>query len=424
MKKLLIIFIVTLIHSLLQGQISGIFTDEFPDLAKTRIGIVGDYDLNSNTFTNTFISKFYTGGHIDEGMKNSISNRAKNKNRIGGNVNYGIYVAIKPDSAQHKKKYISYFFSVRDRTHFDSHFSKDLFRVGFYGNSEYAGKTAYFNDFSLNLIHYQQLQVGIFSSKVDSAARWGLGISFLKGESYLSVDAPKAELYTSEDGQYIDFSTQMSVNLSDTAKKGLGAFNGFGASLDVYFEAPFQTRFGNSKLRLAVSDIGFIRFNKQSLTLQEDTVFHYTGFHVNSFYDLQDSTYGNTSQDSIINTVAPFKKKAFSANLPSVLDLTYETQFSKRFYLTEGIRYVFNANYSLLGYIKGNFYLSPKFMLSATFGYGGYGGYGNFNYGLGLFANFGHGVVLYAGSNNLEGYLTPKTNAGQGVYISLIKNFK
>ncbi len=107
-----------------------------------------------------------------------------------------------------------------------------------------------------------------------------------------------------------------------------------------------------------------------------------------------------------------------------MFDLTYETKFTERFHLTEGMRYVFNANYSLLAYLKGSYYITPRFMMSATFGYGGYGGYGHFNYGLGMFANFKNGVVVYAGSNNLEGYFAPKTHAGQGVYVSLIKNFK
>lgn len=419
MRKIFFILFILSINNISKAQIASIFAEEFLDSAKTRIGIGGDYDLNSNAFTTSFLSKFYTGGYIDTDLKNSVLNRVKNENRIGANFNYGIYAAFKLDSFNHKKN-VSVFFSVRDRFHFDSKFSMDFYKVGFYGNSLYAGKTANFNDFSLNLIRYQQLQVGIFSSKLDSAARWGISISFLKGEQYLSVQAKKAELFTSEDGQYIDFNTDLQIAKSDTAHNGIGAFNGYGSSVDIYFEAPFQTRFGNSKLRVSVSDIGFIRFNKQTLTLKQDSMFHYTGFKVNSFYDLQDSTFGGTSKDSVINAIAPFKKQSFSATLPSILDLNFETHFSKYFHLTEGIRYVFNANYKLLAYVKGNFYLNSNFMISATFGYGGYG---NLNYGLGVFAKLGKDFAIYAGSNNIEGFIVPKKACGQGAYISLIKQF-
>lgn len=419
MKKFFITFLIISVTTISKAQIASVFADGFLDSAKTRIGITGDYDLNSNAFTNSFVTKFYTGGYIDDDLKNSVLKRVKNLNRMGANFNYGIYAAFKLDSLNHKKN-MNVFFSVRDRFHFDTQFSKDFYKVGFYGNAEYAGKTANFNDFSLNLIRYQQIQLGLFSSKLDSAARWGISISFLKGEQYLSVLAKKAELFTSEDGQFIDFNTELQVAKSDTSKNGIGAVNGFGTSVDFYFEAPFQTRFGNSKLRASVADIGFIRFNRQTLTLKQDSVFHYTGFKINSFYDLQDSTL-SSSNDSIISGITPFKKHSFFATLPSILDLNFETQFSKSFHLIEGFRYIFNGNYSLLAYVKGNFYFNSKLMLSATFGYGGYG---NLNYGLGVFANLGNGIEIYAGSNNIEGYIAPNKTGGQGVYLSLIKNFK
>ncbi len=274
MRKLFIILLITFINHRAKSQIASIFSDEFSDSSKTHFGITGDYDFNSNALTNSLLAKFYLGGYIDTDLKNSVLNRLKNENRLGGNIDYGAYASVKMKSFL-GSKFISLFFSARDRTHLDAQFSKDLYTVGFYGNSQYAGKTADFNNFNLNLIHYQQLQIGIFSTKLDSAAHWGIGISFLKGQQYLSVAAKKAELFTSSDGQYIDFNTQLSAAQSDPAHTGIGALNGYGSSLDIYFEAPFQTRFGNSKFRVSVSDIGFIRFNKQTMTLQQDSLFHF-----------------------------------------------------------------------------------------------------------------------------------------------------
>jgi hypothetical protein len=420
LKRYLFIFSFFLLRLSAQSQITAVFADEFPDSSRTRIGITGDYGINSNALTGEFVSAFYKGGFIDKGMKDRVLDRAHNLNVIGADLNYGIYVGFRPDSIFHKKD-VSLFFSVRDRAHFDAQFSRDLYKVGFYGNAAFAGKTADFNQFSLNVLRYQQLQIGVFSSKYDSAARWGIAVSLLKGEQYLSVFCDKAELYTSEDGQYIDFNTNMQVVQSDSAHKGIGAFNGIGASVDIYFEAPFKTRFGDSKLRVSVADIGAIRFNDNTLYLNQDSLFHYSGYHVNSIYDLQDSTFANNSQDSIVSAIAPFRKQTYSATLPSILNLTYETQFSKHFLMTEGIRYVFNGNYHLLMYLRGNFMINPKFHVSGTFGYGGYG---KFNYGIGLFANLGKGFVVYAGSNNIEGFIAPKKVCGQGAYLSLVKNFK
>ncbi len=403
-----------------EAQIANIFADEFPDSAKTRIGIFANYGLGSNNLTNAFVEKFYTGGYINSELKDEVLSRTKNKNRIGADINGGIYGAFKLDSLCHRKN-LSIFFAVKDREHFDAGFSKDLYKVGFYGNAAYAGKTADFNGFNMNLLRYQQFEIGLFSAKYDSAARWGIGVSFLKGEQYASIYAKKAELFTSDDGQYIDFNTSLAVAQSDTAHKGYGAFNGYGASVDIYFEAPFKTKFGDSKIKVSVSDVGLIQYNQKTLYLNQDSLFHFTGFQVNSIYDLQDSTTGRASQDSIIKGIAPFKKRTVTATLPAILNLSFETKFSKYFELSEGIHYVFNANYNLLYYVKGNFYFTRKFMLSATLSYGGYS---TFNYGVGVFANFGKGFILYAGTNNVEGYIVPKKTTAQGAYVSFIKNFK
>ena len=219
LKKILFILTLFTIQNKTEAQISAIFSDEFPDSTKVRVGLTADYGINASALTAQFVSKFYKGGFIDVDLKDQVLSRTKNMNTIGGDLNYGVYVGIKLDSLCHKQN-VSLFFSLRDRAHFDARYSKDFYKVGFYGNSDFRGETANFNDFNLNFLRYQQLQVGLFSSKYDSAARWGIALSFLKGEQYASIFAQKAELFTSEDCQYIDFNTNMQVAKSDTSKKG------------------------------------------------------------------------------------------------------------------------------------------------------------------------------------------------------------
>ncbi len=397
-----------------------IFSDEFPDSAKYRVGIAGDFGINSNCLTVDFFNKFYNGGYVDNELKNVVLDRVKQKNRVGADVNYGIYAAFAPDSFMHKKN-ISFFFSLRDRQHFDTRFSKDFYKLAFYGNSQFAGKTANLSDFNMNFVRYQQVQFGFFSSRLDSATRFGVSVSFLKGEQYASIYAKKANLFTSEDGQYIDFETEMQIAQSDTAKKGISAFNGAGASIDIFFEAPFKTKIGDAKLSVSVSDIGLIRFNKNSLYLNQDSTFHFEGFQINNIYDLQDSTFNATSQDSITKKIAPFKKQSVTYTLPTILTIDYRIQLNKRFGLAEGARYVYNGNYNLLLYAKADCWINKNINISTTFAWGGYG---NFNYGLGLYGNIGKGYMFYLGSNNLEGLIAPNKAGGMGAYVSLVKNFR
>jgi len=419
-KKYYILFYLLIYLSQSQAQIAIIFSDEYADsTAKTRVGIAGDCFANASSLTADFITKFYRGGYIDVDLKDKVLARTKNSNRIGAELNTGIFAAFKLDSFCHKTGF-NLFFSIRDRQHFDSHYPKDFYKVGFYGNAAYAGQIANFSNFSLNLIRYQQFQIGLFSSTLDSNTRWGVALSFLKGEQYKSIFAKEARLFTSADGQYITFDTEMEMAESDPAHKGVSAMNGFGMSMDIYFEAPFKTKIGETKIAVSVSDIGLIHFNNNSIYRNQDSLFRYNGFRINSIFDIQDSTFFKTSQDSIQNKILPPVKRSVTATLPSTLNLSIETALSKHFHLIGGIHHIFNANYKFLAYVKGNIYFNKCLMISATVGYGGYGG---LNGGLGLGVNAGKGFSLYAGTSNLEGFIAPSKVAGRAAYFSIIKNF-
>lgn len=411
------LFVITYINA--PAQISAIFQNTISDSTKIQLGVQGDYNLNATSFTNAFMTKFYKGGFIDSDLKNAVLDRTKDNNRIGAEINYGIYGAFKMDSLFHKN-YFNLFFSVRNRAHFDAQFSKDLYTVGFYGNSQYTGKTANFNDFNLNLYRYQQFQIGLFSDKAASAVRWGVALSFLTGQQYAAVKAQTAELYTDVNANYVNFNTSIEIAQSDINNKRYSAFNGYGSSLDLFVETAFKKHDGKSKLKIEISDVGLIKFNDQSLYLKQDSVFHFNGFYVQNIYDLKDSIFANASQKGIKKSLFPLRNKSYTVIIPANLNVSFETKFNTHFHLIEGIRYIFNANYSLLSYVMANIYFTKNFMLSTSIGYGGYS---NFNYGLGLSARLTGGFIINAGSHNIEGYLVPTKTSGQGAYFSLIKTF-
>ena len=419
MRKFYILFYLLIYLSEGYSQIAVIFPDEYADSSKVRIGIATDGFANASSLTVDFIKTFYRGNYLDVNLKDKVLARTKNINRIGAELNTGIFATFKLDSFCHRTGF-HLFFSIRDRQHFDSRFPKDFYKVGFYGNASYAGKFANFSDFSLNMIRYQQFQLGLFSTKLDSNSRWGISLSFLKGEQYRSILAKKAMLFTSADGQYIDFDTQIEMAESDPAHKGFNAMNGYGMSMDIYFEAPFKAKIGDTKIATSISDIGLIHFNKNSIYRNQDSLFHYSGFHMTSIYDNQDCTFFKTSQDSIQNHILPPIKKSVTATLPSTFNLSSETTLNKHLHLVLGIRHIFNANYKPLYYVKGNIYFNNYFMISATVGYGGYGG---FNSGIGLGAHARRGFSLYIGTTNLEGFIAPSHTAGRAAYFSIIKNF-
>ncbi len=379
----------------------------------------GSYALGSNAITNAFFGKFYNGGFIDQAMKDKVTDKLVNENRFGADINMGIDYLYLPDTFM-GKPHLGFFAAVKNREHFDTRFSKDFFQLGFYGNKDFAGETAVLNDFNLNLLRYQQFQLGLLWAGLDTAkAKLGLGLSFLVGEQLLSMTARTAELYTSSDGTYIDLKTQATMLRSDSSAKGLGSVNGLGASADIFLEAPYKLRKRKGVIHIRISDMGTIFWNKNSLRYSTDSTYHYDGFTVDNIFDLQDSTFKTNIGGDVIEDNLAVEHKAFSTTIPASIEISTNTSYGK-LNIVKGFRYFFNANYKGLYYIKANYFITPGLMIGTKLGYGGYS---NFNYGIEFGADMGHGLVLLMGSNNIEGFIVSSSTTAQGAYLHLKKYF-
>ena len=240
MKKLILSTISLLICYNCFSQTEYGLSKYFTDSASVSVGVIGEYSINSTVLSNEFYNFFIQGGYIDTEAKDRISGRLRTSNQLGGDVNFGIYYAQKIDSlfgkARHK---LNYFINISNRWHFDVRFSDDLFNLGFYGNKIFAGQTAELGDFNLNLLKYQQFELGLMNSN-DSGKQYGFGISFLKAEEHFYINSNRADLYTETTGEYVDLNMNLQINQSDTASRGLQAFNGWGLSTDLFYQLPYN----------------------------------------------------------------------------------------------------------------------------------------------------------------------------------------
>jgi len=418
-RKFIVVFIALITHHFSSAQCTDYLFRDQVNLYNSTITVFGNYSIGSNAITNQFFGKFYKGGFIDADLKDKVSEKMINQNRFGADISAGVEYLYLPDTLFGKRR-LGFFAAARDREHFDTQFSKDLFHLGFYGNKDFAGKTADMNNFNLNLLRYQQVQVGFLWAGLDTAkAKLGIGVSVLKGEQLLSIMAKKAELYTSSDGQYIDLTTSATMHRSDTSSKGFSAMNGTGASIDVFLEAPYIIKKRKGVITIRVTDMGAIFWNNNSLTYSTDSTYHYTGYKVENLFDLQDSTFKSNSTSDIANNNLNIRHKGYSTTIPATINISTNTFYGK-FNFIKGFRYMFNANYKGLFYVKGNYFITPKVMLGITVGYGGYS---NFNYGIEVAAMLGKSFSLHAGSNNVEGFLVPKNTTAQGAFMVIKKHF-
>ncbi|MBL7892044.1 MAG: hypothetical protein JNL63_05400 [Bacteroidia bacterium] len=386
---------------------------------KSTLSVSADYFFNSNAITSEFVNTFYKSGNITSKMKDGVSSNLILENRLGAELNYSVYYRYKPDTLSKNSK-IGFFTSLKNRNHVDARFSNDLFKLGFYGNKQFAGEIADLTNFNLNLYQYQQFQLGVTKKINNGEVTYGLGLSMLNGQQYQSIHAKKAELYTALDGQYIDFNSNIIYKRSDTASSRLGSTNGTGFSIDVYADIPYMTKENRAeRMTIELRDIGMIWWNGNSETAKVDSIHHYEGVSIDNIFQLNSSSFGNTNTDSVLNKNVKFSPGKITTTLPAVfhfnsLSTVGKWQFSK------GIRFIFNANNKFNIYFIVNRYLTPKLMVSLGLAYGGYS---LFNTNTGFAIDFGKGFMLRAYSNNIEGFIVPRLATGQGAALSLTKSF-
>lgn len=375
----------------------------------------GEYNVNSNALTNGFINKFYNGGYIDSTLKNNVRERLLADNRLGGNVDLNLMAVLGKDSSEY-----SFLIGIKHQEIFNGNFTRDMFNVAFYGNKNYLDRKANFSNSSLNYYQFQELKAGIIWNNVDTTAKMGIAVSYLKGQDFLQLKTNNTDLYTNVDGTELIFSTNANLSMPDTLNRGFGAFNGHGASAEFFAELPYRSKLGRSKFFLSVSNLGFIRWNKNTMNYSVDSSYNYKGVYIQNLFQISDSTLNNISKDSLIANNTHLLRNEFSTNLPTSLFILHRIDFTPQIALVTGFRHLFQANHKPYVYAEGEFLLTKGLKTGLHVGWGGYG---RLSTGLWLSYQYKNAFALRVGSNNIHGYFSPANSLGQGAYFTLVKIF-
>lgn len=396
----------------------GQYNTEFLNYAYTKrsVSFNLDYDAGSNGIQNSIINKFILGGKIQNWEKQEALNKQKAVSNFGVNLNYDVSAFVKGNSK------FDVLIGMKSQQNANATFTSDFFNLLFNGNKNFLGKTANLAGTSINALRFQELKVGVIMHKVDSVAKIGVSLSFIKGEQLLFFKANKnSSLYTSPDGSELVFNSQFNVALSDTAKKNFFAFNGVGASADIFFETPYKSKIGKySVLTVNANNIGFIHWRNNSVQLSSDSVLKFNGYQVKNVLDLRDSTLSKINEDSLFRSLTNARSESFNINIPTNLVIINRIYFKNPHYsLVTGFRHIFNANYKPYVFAEPE-YIKGKFIYSFHLGYGGYT---RLNTGLSVTYNSKY-LFFKLGSNSLQGFIEPRYTYGQGAYFSIAKKFK
>ncbi|PJA08203.1 MAG: hypothetical protein COX70_04295 [Flavobacteriales bacterium CG_4_10_14_0_2_um_filter_32_8] len=416
-KFLLLFLIISLKTTLLFSQNN---TDFFVDTTQhLTVSFGADYSYGSSVMNGKFLNKFLFGGRIEREDKDAAYKSLSSNNRLGGDLNYQFNVEIPLDTL-FRKPTISLVVGAENTEHIDAVFTSDLFKFTFDGNKQFAGEFAEIGGTNYNHYQYQKINVGFVNYKYfdDKLAKEGVILSLIKGEQHEAITIPRGSIFTQELGKEIDIDLNYSYNSSDTANKGIKAFNGYGISTNLFTEIFLRN---GDKMYLGVEDLGFIYWNKNSLDIASDSTFHYDGIWIDNIFDLNDSLLNNISKDSILNKITTTNQKnSYSIALPTAVNITYTKVINGKWKMNVGVYHKILANY--LPFIATNFYyyFNKKIVAKAHLSYGGYG---RLNTGLAFAKSFNKYIEVFIGTNNLEAFVAPNLAFNNSGFIGIKSYF-
>ena len=416
MNKLWAFIVGFLVATTAVGQVNNAFFQDTTD--RISVNLEGYYMYGSNVMNNAFMNKFLFGGKIEQELKETVYDQLGANNFMGADLNYSLNVLIPMDTFLRKSN-LSLLVGVENVEHFDTRFTEDLFKFTFDGNKQFAGKTAEISNTNFNSFTYQQINFGIISRKVKNKriAQEGFVVSLIKAQSHEAITIPRGSIFTEKLGKDLLIDVNYEYNSSDTANTGVMAFNGYGVSTDLFTE--FFLKNGD-KIHLAVSDLGFMVLNNNSIDQSADSVYFFEGVEVDNIFDLNDSLLAEISQDSIIDGITNHKKESYSIALPTGLNINYSKYFNPKWRLDVGVYYKVLANYFPLLYTNTYYYFNSDF---AVKGHVSYGGYGKLNTGLAFAKSFKQNVDIYLGTNNLEAFITKNSSYNSSGFAGLTVYF-
>ena len=388
------------------------FTDTTQHLS---VSFGAKYSYGSSVMNSEFLNKFIFGGKIERNHKDKAYQNLSGNNKLGGDLNYHFNVEIPLDSIFGKKN-ISLRVGMEIIEHMDGQFSDDLFKFTFDGNKQFAGKSIEIGGTNYNYFKYQQINLGLINHKTidDKLAKEGVIFSIITAQEHKAITVPNGSIFTEELGKEIDVDLNYLYNSSDTANKGIGAFNGFGVSTDLFSE--FILKNGD-KVYLGLEDLGFIYWNSNSLEIAADSSFHFEGIVVDNIFDLNDTLLGSISKDSILNNISTTNKQGdYSIALPTALNINYTKELNEKWKISVGIYHKILSNYFPLISSNYYYYFNKKFVAKAHISYGGYG---KLNTGLAFAKSFSKYIDVFIGTNNLETFIAPASSYSNSGFVGV-----
>jgi len=372
--KYLHIASILLFVSFSQGAFTQVHKDTINTLYDHEIG----FDMYIETASVLNNALLNASGFIDEDLKDENQKRLNDVNQGGSNIDLKFfYRQSRPELWGVKK--IELFFALEWHYLDEYRFTDDLYNLVFYGNKDYAGKAANLSYTGRQYLNYYQLKSGIYKLSLNEKHWYGANIALNLGNQFSSIQLnDKSCLNTNSLGTEIQLNSNLDYAQSDTNQSAWYQMAGLGASVDLFYK--FQKKDYYSIL-ISAENIGFIRWNKNTISYSENKTHSFSGIEVDNIFDMSESL--GISDDTLMDYVYEnAHQNSELMMLPIDLRLKYKQYFMAR-----------KIELSAMIYYRVFSYMLPLYQIDATYEINkniklgpilSYGGYTAFNAGLKL----------------------------------------
>lgn len=364
------------------------------------VEVHGAYD--SNVLYNDLVTGLYRGGFLSSEVRQRSMDQLGAHNRAGYLLG-GTATFAWGDSLFGKVNWMPRI-SIGYHSVMGARFAKDAYALSFFGNALYEGLTAHLGPGAFHQINYQTIAFGVEDRRTGSF----LELALVQGLKLNTATLSKADLFTAMDGRYLELELDGSYQRSDTAENVFGG--NIGAAISLAWKRPISLFGSDALLSVGINDLGFVAWNGNALSVDQDSTIRYEGVEVTDILDLDGVLVDNaTLQDSL---GLGYERGAFTTLLPAQLEARFHFGGLRRAHRF-GTLYAYSLSVDqryLPGYIPHaalarNFVLSKWLVASAGAGYGGFGG---LRAQVGLHAMVGKSLRVGVATPNAVGLCSPQ----------------
>ena len=263
MKKYLIIFIIFF-------SIKNIFPQS------NLISFDSKISIESNTLDNNILNTFLYGGTINQELKDHWIGLSRKNNTVNGELSNGISFSKNLQSG-------NLLFSIFDRNNLNININKDLLKLILNGNYNYQGELLEFNSSNLRITRYQQYKIGYNLKLKKNQIK--LAVSYLQGNHNINIVINEGSLFTYPNGESLNINYDINSFITDTSSYKFFNSNGNGFAID--FSS--NINFNKSEINIYMNNLGYIKWNNQSINNSIDSSYSFNGITINNFNNLYDS---------------------------------------------------------------------------------------------------------------------------------------